>query len=128
MLATGGWSPTALAWSPNDQRIASGSNDGTIHVWDAFTGRDVVIYHSHASDVPTLAWSPDSKYIVSTRATMSADVNQGRMVDVWNAATGEDIFTYSGHHLFVNTVAWSPNGTYIASAGEDHSVQVWQAV
>lgn len=36
--------------------------------------------------------------------------------------------TYRGHAGRVTAVAWSPNGKYIASGGDDHTIQVWNAL
>jgi WD40 repeat protein len=67
---------TALACSPVSQRIASGSSDRTVQIWDTFTGKNVFTYRGHASEITSLAWSPDGKYIAS------ADINE---VQVWQA-------------------------------------------
>ncbi len=49
-----------VAWSPDGRRIASGSRDKTVQVWDAFTGKHAQVYRGHTNGVPSVAWSPDS--------------------------------------------------------------------
>ncbi len=58
----------ALAWSPDGTRIASSGlyhGQNIVEVWDAETGNTRVRYTGHLSDVQSVAWSPDSKYIAS---------------------------------------------------------------
>lgn len=114
-----------LAWSPNGERIAGGSDDHTAQVWDATTENNPVIYHGHSSYVEGVAWAPDSKRIASG----SADAT----VQIWEPGTGKLIYTYHGHSLWVNRVSWSPDGKYIASGeqsgigGHVVQVRVWEA-
>jgi eukaryotic-like serine/threonine-protein kinase len=111
----------AVAWSPDGTRIASGSADKTVQVWDAATGDHVVTCSGHSAEVKAVAWSPrDGQRIVSGSLDKTARV--------WNAITGSIILTYRGHSEGVRSVAWSPDGTRIASASEDKTVQVWNAI
>ena len=107
----------AVAWSPDGKRIASGSLDSTVQVWDATSGNQILTYHS--GQVVAVSWSPDGKRI----ATGGIDGT----VQVWDTATGNTIFGYRGHFDAVFAVAWSPDGKRIASGGVDGTVQVWSA-
>ena len=55
----------AVAWSPDGRRIASGSTDETVQVWDASNGGNVHTYRGHSSSVQAVAWSPDGRRIAS---------------------------------------------------------------
>jgi hypothetical protein len=59
---------TAVAWSPDGRRIASGSDDKTVQVWNAAAGNTLLIYRGHTgwlSSVQAVAWSPDGRRIAS---------------------------------------------------------------
>ncbi len=109
----------AVTWSPDGQRIASGSDDQTVQVWDAANGGNVFTYRGHSDAVETVAWSPDGKHIASA--------GNDQTVQVWDAVDGERVFTYRGHTDLVDAVVWSPDSTHIASGSWDQTVQVWDA-
>src|SRR6266571_4105670 len=54
-----------VAWSPDGRRIASGSNDETVQLWNAADGGHVNTYHGHSGPVNGVAWSPDGRRIAS---------------------------------------------------------------
>jgi WD40 repeat protein/serine/threonine protein kinase len=109
----------AVAWSPDGRRIASGSYDHTVQVWDAADGSHAFTYRGHSSPVNAVAWSSDSRHIASG--------SNDHTVQVWDAADGSHVFTYKGHSDVVLALAWSPDGTRLASGGADQTVQVWDA-
>jgi eukaryotic-like serine/threonine-protein kinase len=59
VIYTGHLSPVAaVAWSPDGTRIASGSGDQMVQVWDATSGAHPFIYRGHTTNVNAVAWSP----------------------------------------------------------------------
>lgn len=70
-------SVNAVAWSPNGQRIASGSYDKTVQVWDATNGGNVYTYTGHSNAVLAVAWSPDGQRIASGSYDKTVQVWQG---------------------------------------------------
>ena len=107
---------SAVAWSPDSERIAAGSNYGGVRVWDAVTGEELLSLKG-SYRVESVAWSPDSSRI----ATSSDDG-----VRLWDAVTGEELLSLKGSYG-VKSVAWSPDGERIA-AGSSDGVWVWGAV
>ncbi len=73
--------------------------------------------NGHSSVVASIAFSPDSKMIVSG----SLD----KTVRVWDMATGKQLSVLNGHSHYVTSVAFSPNGNMIASGSVDNTVRVW---
>jgi hypothetical protein len=62
-VETGTW--TAEALGPGGQNIASGDEDGTLHLWDVATGRERARWRAHEAEVTALAFSPDGQVLVS---------------------------------------------------------------
>ncbi|KAF7967749.1 hypothetical protein HWV62_33240 [Athelia sp. TMB] len=108
-----------VAFSPDGLRIASGSQDGFVRVWDAETGALIAgPLEGHTRGVTSVAFSPDGQWIASGSADKS--------VCVWNAETGALIAgPFAGHTDWVNSVAFSPDGQRIASGSSDGSIRIW---
>jgi eukaryotic-like serine/threonine-protein kinase len=105
------------AWSPDGYRIASGSYDTTVRVWDATTGWHSSIYSGHTGEVWSVAWSPDSRLIAS-----GGGFNDNT-VQIWDAATKQQIDSFNSKEG-VNSVVWSPDGKYVASSSYDKVILI----
>jgi WD40 repeat protein len=58
----------SVAFSPDGRRLASGSHDNTIKVWDPATGQQLQELDGHKSDVESVAFSRDGQWIASGSA------------------------------------------------------------
>jgi WD40 repeat protein len=106
-----------VAFSPDGARIASGSLDTTVRVWDAAAGRQTLYLCGHTAAVTRLAFSPDGTRLVSG--------SKDKTASIWDAADGRQLGRLCGHEGEVTAVAFSPDGKRIASGSESGTIRVW---
>lgn len=105
-------------FSPDGQRIATGSEDKSIRIWDAKTGKELRKLMGHSGPVVDVNFSPDGTKLVSASSDSTARV--------WDIEKGTEILQMdvSG---WVLSVAFSSDGRRIVTASGDNFVRVWDA-
>src|SRR5262249_16810318 len=73
----------ALAYSPEGRRLASGSMDESVHLWEARTGRLLRVLRGHDAWVDGVYFTPDNKRLISC--------GKDKTARVWDVATGKEL-------------------------------------
>jgi WD40 repeat protein len=117
-----GW-VTSIAFTPDGQRLASGSRDETVKFWEVPSGEQLNTVARKIRGVEALAFSRDGHLLA---AENSADA-----VTVWDATTGQELRTFRGNPSsppgtsWVYSIAFSPDGHWLAAGVDDKTVRLW---
>jgi WD40 repeat protein len=72
-----------LCFSPDGKRLASGSSDLTVKVWNPATGQELLTLRGHTREVSGLSFSPDGRILASAGGEGA--------VKLWETAAGQDV-------------------------------------
>ena len=107
----------SVAFSPDEQLIASSSDDYTVKLWATSNGDCVSTLEGHSDWVSSVAFSPDGKVVASGSRDTS--------IRLWSVINGSCLHLLNGHTGWVGSIAFSPDGGTLASGGTDHLVKLW---
>jgi WD40 repeat protein/DNA-binding SARP family transcriptional activator len=139
---------TSAAWSSDGRRIATSSNDNSVHIWDPATGEP--IRHINLPEGITgniydwalsVKWSPDDRYLLTISGDRFLTGSQDFDLILWNVETGEQVTAQEVHNTIPPSTgklgttsqlrfmtgagaAFSRDGR-LATLGGDNTALVW---
>ena len=105
---------TAVAFSPDGAKLATGSLDHSARLWDATTGEPLGRPMMHGGTVNVLAFSPDGTRLATAAGNLALAMS-GEL-RLWDAATCQPVGEPMVQLGVVTALAFSPDGTKVATA------------
>lgn len=115
---------TGTVWSaaffPDNRRLVTASEDGSIRLWDVVTAKQLKEVSSSQGSVSDIAVSPDGRFIAAC-----IDNEESSVVKIWDAATLKLRHTLVGHEKGIFEIVFSPDGRLLASGARDTTIKLW---
>jgi WD40 repeat protein len=112
-----GW-VNSVAVSPNGKWATSGSNDGTVKIWDLKSGECRATLVGHTSLVNSVAITPDGKRILSGSSDNS--------IRVWDAVSGQEMANLNGQANAIWSVVALGENAHAVYRGDDGKLRLWE--
>lgn len=122
---------TAIAFSPNNETLCTGSEDGLVKLWDLSTGYMIGRAISHASAVNVVGFSTDANFVLTGgsdgalkiwRFRVPIDHVSGR-VDQSEDRRGGEPQTEAGESASI--IAFSPDGQGLVMGSDSGHLSLW---
>ncbi|XP_071125109.1 WD repeat-containing protein 17-like [Mytilus edulis] len=109
-----------VKWCPlRESIICSGSDDGTVRVWDYTQGACICVLNGHTAPIRGLLWNTEIPYLLITG---SWDYS----IRIWDLRDGACIDTILDHGADVYGLTSHPDRPFlIASSSRDSTVRLW---
>ena len=107
----------AVAFSPDDKRLVSGSREGRVILWDVPNHQRLSTYDVHTDEVDVVVFSPDGKKFASA--------SKDGTVQLWDLHTEKRTTLFTEPNEGVRAVAFSPDSSTLVSGRSDGTMQLW---
>jgi polar amino acid transport system permease protein len=109
---------TSLAFSWDDQLIASGSADTTINFWDIASGEVEASSEGHWATVSTMTFGEDNRQLLSG--------GRDNKIRILRLPGGKSTAIFEGHLAAINGVEFGLQADTILTASSDGTLRLWE--
>jgi WD40 repeat protein len=113
----GSFPPQPMAVSPDGRRLATGSPEQLVRVWDISSGGLVASSPERVRFLHALAFSPDGDLVAFS--------DERGSVFLWDTSGRRPLRQLVARDAPANTLAFSPDGRTLASGHMDHTIRLW---
>lgn len=104
-----------VRFNADGSRVVTAAEDGTAHIWDAQTGKELRVLHGAGKRMYDAAFDREGALLILASEGGSA---------IWDASTGERKVELRGNP-FSYGAAFSRDGKRVVTAGADGTVAIW---
>lgn len=110
----------AAEFSPDGRHVVTtGHGDSAARVWDAETGKQILVLRGHEERVSWAVYSQDGSRILT-----GSDDETAR---IWDAESGRELRILHGHRGRVLGGSFSHNGSKVITTSNDETTRIWDA-
>ncbi|OQR69487.1 notchless protein1-like [Tropilaelaps mercedesae] len=99
------------------ERLASGSDDFTLALWNPMSKKPLQRMTGHQQLVNDVKFSPDMRLLASASFDKS--------IKLWDGRTGAYLGVFRGHVSSVYQVTWSADSRLLVSGSSDSTLKLW---
>ncbi len=107
---------TYVAFSPDGRRLATGSWNGEVKLWNVEDGKLLKRFGPVDSNFG-MSFSPDGRRL--------AVGEESGMLQLWDLETGQPLASVQAHRGIIFKTAFSPDGRLIVTVGLDQTAHLW---
>jgi WD40 repeat protein len=145
----------SVAFNPQGNILATGSEDGTVKLWDVASAREIETLSSGYGAVESIAFSPDGDTLAicsedshgvflmnivnGKRRILKGSVSEiayapdgrllagasNRTIYLWDTTMERKIRQLDGHEESIKSLSFAGSGTQLASASKDGVIKIW---
>jgi len=111
---------SAISFNMNETEIVSGTNRGSISVWDINAQKLITTLKGHSVAINTIAHfpSPTQEHLLLTGSYDST-------VKLWDLRQKQTVSSFKGHDMQINCLEITPDGKWFASGAQDSLAKLW---